>query len=321
MYDMHYDLLTYLYVNMNDNNKFSHKDKYIEHLRKMYSKNNVLGGFINLYFMPEEQMKNELDISNYEVKNVKEMFVKSICLLDDMKTLNVIPQNTNFIYSIEGGDYIENLHDLEELYLLGLRSILPVWYYKNKYGSGTRANGGLTEEGVKLIKKCIDLGIVIDISHANKMTFDGILEVYEKNKKEKSILIASHSNVKAICNNDRNLDDTQLLRLKNAGGYISLVLYSKFIINGEETDYDICQRKFMDHLDYIINNIGFSTDKIMIATDNMEILSAEYKKCVVIEVENLKARLYEMISLKYGHEVAIKIIKENAENLIKKLKS
>lgn len=322
MYDMHYDLLTFLYINMIENNKFSNKERLFKHLEKFYNNDNIIGGIINLYFMTEKEMKDELDISIEEMNDIKKMFLKSINFLNDIKRLNIIPDNTSFIYSIEGCDYIKSELDLEELYSLGLRAIIPVWNHKNQYGSGIRTTDGLTKEGCELIKKAIKLGMIIDVSHANENTFNGILDIYEQEHTKSSIIIASHSNVKKICNNDRNLNDKQLVKLKEIDGYIGLVLYDKFIINDNEENSKITEKeKFMEHLDYIINNIGFSTDRILISTDNMELLADEkYKASSVIPIQNLKEDLYDMIYKKYGYDIANKIIRENAKTLIRQVK-
>lgn len=321
MYDMHYDLLTFLYINMIENNKFSNKERLFNHLQKIYN-NNIIGGIINLYFMTKKEMKDELDISIEEMNDIKNMFVKSIEFLNYIKRINIIPEDINFTYSIEGCDYIKNEQELEELYSLGLRAIIPVWNHNNQYGSGIRTNNGLTEEGYNLIKKAINLGMVIDVSHANENTFNGILSLYEKEHATNSIIIASHSNVKKICNNARNLNDEQLIRLRDAGGYIGLVLYDKFTVDkGVENLIVSKKEKFMEHLSYIIDNIGFSSDRILISTDNMELLEdAKYKMSSVIPIENLKEDLYDMICQRYDYDTANKIIRENGRELIDKIK-
>ena len=124
MYDMHYDLLTILYFNFKENNPLAKKEDTMNMLKKIYD-NNVLGGFINLYFMSAEEMKEELGIEKEEILDVSLMFKKSIEYLEMLKG-KVIPEDINFIYSIEGCDYLKDENDLEEIYDLGLRSILPV---------------------------------------------------------------------------------------------------------------------------------------------------------------------------------------------------
>ena len=94
------------------------------------------------------------------------------------------------IFSIEGCDFVE-IDDLDELYSLGLRNILLVWNNKNKYGSGNRSDKGLTEDGKKFLRKAIDLGISIDLSHMNHNTFYDTVSLLkeEKNKGKDYVLL------------------------------------------------------------------------------------------------------------------------------------
>lgn len=321
MYDMHYDLLTILYFNLIKGNKFANKEKLLNDLANIYGNNNVIGGIINLYFMTPDEMQEEIDISLDEMKDLKKMFLKSIEYLNEMKKMQIIPKKTDFIYSIEGCDYIKNSDELEELYILGLRSILPVWNQKNQYGSGNRTNEGLTNEGEKLIKKAIELGIIIDLSHANQQTFDDIINLYKNEKKENSIIMASHSNVRSLCDRERNLTDEQLLKLKNVGGYIGLFTNGNFLSkDNEQISYSQRQINFLNHLNYIINEIKFDINKIIISTDDMNYNPDEsYHHLEAFPIENIKDKLFQLISLHYGEKVANKIMTENAQGIINKV--
>ncbi len=318
MYDMHYDLLTILYFNMMENNKFANKEKLIKDLRKIYRQDNILGGIINLYFMPPDEMKEELDISLKEMADIKKMFPRSIQFLNRMKDAGVIPSTTNFIYSIEGCDYIDNIKTLEELYHLGLRSILPVWNHQNQYGSGNRSESGLTEQGKELTEKAIELGIIIDVSHANQQTFDDILKVYQAKRKEISIIMASHSNIRTLCDRNRNLTDQQLRQLKEVNGYIGLFTNGNFLSkNNEHLSYHERQIQFLKHLDYLINIIGYDIDKIVLATDDMNFnLDESYHHLEAFPIENIGIEIYQLIANQYGESIARKIIRENAEHII-----
>lgn len=75
MYDMHYDLLTILYFNLKNNNKLSNQDKLINDCIKIYN-NNVLGGIIDLYFMSQNEMLDELGITREELQDVKKCLSK-----------------------------------------------------------------------------------------------------------------------------------------------------------------------------------------------------------------------------------------------------
>ena len=111
MYDMHYDLLTILYCVFNK--KINLK---LETIKKIYD-DNVIGGIVNLYFMSKQEMKEQLNIEYFDVTK---MFKESIEYLEILKQNNVIPKDINFIYSIEGCDYLNDILELEYLYKLGL---------------------------------------------------------------------------------------------------------------------------------------------------------------------------------------------------------
>lgn len=309
MYDMHYDLLTMLYCVFNK--KINLK---LEDIKKIYD-NNVIGGIVNLYFMSKQEMKEQLNIEYFDVTK---MFKESIEYLEILKQNNVIPKDINFIYSIEGCDYLNDILELEYLYKLGLRSILPVWNEKNKFGSGIRNDKGLTELGKELIKKAIDLNMIIDVSHANEKTFDDILDIIEK--ENYSNIIVSHSNVKSLCDNKRNLSDEQLNRLKKLGGYIGLVGYVNFVsLDNENMNYQEKQENFIKHLKYLIDVIKFPINKIFISSDDMSWNNKFYNKDV-FNIFKIKEELFELIEKNYSKEIANLILIENPKKLIEKVK-
>lgn len=308
MFDMHYDLLSRLYYDYIKYGYVSNDTK--EDLKKIYSKDNMIGGFINLYFMSYDEMYEEAGINKEDI-NVLEMFKKSIELLDDLKKEGIFDSNTKFIFSIEGCDYIKDENELEELYNLGLRSILLVWNNKNKYGSGNRSNEGLSELGQKFIRHAIELGIVIDVSHANKNTFYGILDVV-KDSYDKGffpILIASHSNVYELCNHSRNLDYEQLVALKNMNGYIGVVGYNPFVGDSNFKD------RYIEHIKYLIEVVGFIPNKILLSTDNMNFIDVGNNTFDIHNIDELKNLLLNY----YDNDVVDSIMYKNALDIVRRL--
>lgn len=320
MYDMHYDLLTILYFNLKKNNPLANINKLIDDCKKIYKNGNIKGGIINLYFESIEEMKEELGIEEAELYDVVTMFKKSIEHLKDFQEEGIIPKDIDYIYSIEGCDFLDGVDDLDTLYKLGLRSMLPVWNNPNKFGSGNRDTYGLTEAGVELIKKAIDLGIIIDVSHANQNTFYDIADVvdYEKNKGKKANLIASHSNVRMLCDRERNLTDRQLRTLKHLDGYIGLFTNGNFLsLDNKTLSYEERIKNYLKHLDYIINVIGFSEDRILLATDNMDFTPQDsYHNLEACPYNEINERLHDAISKKYDNELTDLIMEENAKKLI-----
>ncbi len=280
MFDCHYDLLTYIYMNREKVSEVR------EYCNKIFN-NNITGGIFNLFYMSEQEMYDELGIEAKDIniienlKDVKEL----------IKRENLIPNNIKYIFGIEGLDYLKKISDMEELYKLGVRSVNPVWNNHNKFGTGVRPikiinkQKGLTKLGKKLIKKLIKLGIAIDVSHADEETFWDIIEECEKltkeheqiggensgkttyihNKKIKPKIFASHSNCKAICDVPRNLTDKQIRTIANFGGIIGIVSVKDFCSQDSHTNFEEQYIKHILHIKDILKNV----DNIALATDDM----------------------------------------------------
>ena len=304
MIDMHYDMLSVIY-NCYLRNDFS----YIESWIKNYNSDNVSGLIANLYFMNEEEMKEEMG-KYYKEIDVIEMFKISTDLLK-----KYLP-TTDILFSIEGSDYIKDENELEELYNLGLRNILLVWNNPNKYGSGNRDSYGLTEEGKSFLKKAIELGISIDVSHMNKNTFyDTINLVKEEISKGKNVkVIASHSNAYSLCNHKRNLDDEQLKALKEVNAIVGVVSYSAFVkdINASYKDLKDMYLKHINHIVSImgIDNVGVSTDDMMFIR---ELFNDDHGK-PIFNYETIKKDLIELLKEKYDDEEIEKLLYRNVYN-------
>lgn len=298
MIDTHYDLLTILY-HCYMRNDFS----YIDQVKNDFKE--IKGVIANLYFMNQEEMKQELGTSDF---STFEMFKVSTNLFREYF------KSQKVIFSIEGCDYIEDEKQLEELYQLGLRSILLVWNNENKYGSGNKTDKGLTELGKKFIKKAIELGIIIDLSHMNKNTFWDTIQLLkeEKSSGKRLKVIASHSNCYNICNHKRNLDDEQILAIKELDGMIGLVSYGPFISKKQ----DNLELKFLDHIKHLEKLIGI--DRMMLSTDNMDfatVLFNEEEEISVLKHKDIVNKIKSILKSDYTKEQIEKVLYKNAEKL------
>ena len=85
------------------------------------------------------------------------------------------------------------------------------------------ASGGLTELGKKAVAEMNRVGIMVDVSHADKKTMMDAVAASQ------APVIASHSGVDAIRVHGRNLDDEQLLALKENGGVIQCVAFASYV--------------------------------------------------------------------------------------------
>jgi len=94
---------------------------------------------------------------------------------------------------------------------------------------GVWLHNGLSPLGRQVIAEMNRLGIMVDISHPSKQSMMQTLAL------SRAPIIASHSAVRAICNHSRNLDDEQLLGLKQNGGVVQLVAFNSYVKCGQES--------------------------------------------------------------------------------------
>ena len=309
MVDTHYDLLSICYVCYLKND-YTEIEKIV---KKIKTDGNIKSIFANLYFMSEEEMKEELHPFYYN-KNISilEMFKISKNILE-----NYLP-DIDFIYSIEGCDYL-NIEDLEYLYNEGLKTIILVWNNENKYESGNRTDKGLTLDGINFINKAIELGIGIDLSHANLNTFYGLIEVIKENNQNGKDVIcyASHSNSKELCDRNRNLNYDQLKKIKEIDGLVGVFSNRNFITLNKSLTKQEQQLEYLKHIIYISNIIG--VDNVMLSTDDMIFcghLDYEYYELPIFDYSNISSETNKLLLKYFNEEDTNKILYKNAYSKI-----
>ncbi|MEE8468770.1 MAG: membrane dipeptidase [Planctomycetota bacterium] len=121
-----------------------------------------------------------------------------------------------------------DLGRIAEFHRLGARYMSLVHNRHSQLGdSHTPADeplhGGLSELGALAIEQLNLHGIMVDVSHASKQTMlDAVAH-------SQAPVIASHSGVDAVRVHGRNLDDEQLLALKENGGVIQMVAFASYV--------------------------------------------------------------------------------------------
>jgi membrane dipeptidase len=199
----------------------------------------------NLLFKIERESKGKFKV----VRTIKEL---QMCLKTGVMAA---------IFHIEGAEAIDtNLETLEVLYQAGLRSLGPVWSRQNAFGAGVPfsfplhpdCGDGLTKAGKNLVKTCNDLGIMVDLSH---ITEKGFWDVYAVSDKP---LVATHSNVYALCNSARNLTDDQLKAIRDTDGMVGLNFAVSFLRADGQATPQTPLSTMVDHIDYLVDKLGIS---------------------------------------------------------------
>jgi len=172
------------------------------------------------------------------------------------------------VLHLEGAEAIdEDFVTLNLLYQQGLRSLGPVWSRPTIWAEGVpfRYPGtpdigkGLTAHGISLVKRCNELGIMLDLSHLNEAGFDDIAA--------HSIhpLVATHSNAHALCRHARNLTDRQLAVIAESGGMVGLNFAAAFLREDGQMRADTSVDSMLRHLDHLLGilgegGVGFGSD-------------------------------------------------------------
>lgn len=172
------------------------------------------------------------------------------------------------IMHIEGAEAIDpDFHSLDVLYRAGLRSIGPVWSRPTIFGHGVPfrypsspdIGPGLSEHGIRLVKRCNELGIMVDLSHLNEAGFWDVAKISTKP------LIATHSNSHSICPHSRNLTDKQLAAIAESDGMVGLNFAVAFLRDDGRMITDVPLSQMLRHLDHLIERLG--EDRVGLGSD------------------------------------------------------
>ena len=174
----------------------------------------------------------------------------------------------NAIVHLEGAEPIDpDLSDLEEWYSRGVRSIGLVWSRSNAFGHGVpfRFPGspdtgpGLTPEGFDLVRACNDLGILIDVSHLNETGFWDVGLVTE------FPIVATHSNVHALCASPRNLTERQLRAIADSNGVVGVNFGTAYLREDGRNEPTTPVLEIVRHIEHLVELIG--ADHVALGSD------------------------------------------------------
>ena len=310
VFDSHYDLLTYILIKKDD------RDFLIRLCHEIYRKDNVIGGLINTYYMPKKDMKEELGIEDINVIDDFKLVNKII------NEYNLLEIRENFLLAIEGCSFVR-VEDLETLYNLGLRSIIPVYNEDNQYGGGALGDiiRGLTDDGKRLLDEALRLNIIIDISHLNHKTANDVLDylIEKRNKGFNPIVIASHSNCYSLTPRKRNITDEIIKKIGILDGIVGIIARSSFCSSEKLDNYD---KAFASHIRYVSNLIGI--DKVCISSDDMEYHpDKSYQEVAMYNIRNFADSVHNaLINNGFNEEEAKLILVDNfKEKVLNKVKN
>lgn len=209
------------------------------------------------------------------------------------------------VMHMEGAEAVKkDLDTLDVLYEAGLRSLGLVWSRPNAYGHGVPFNfpdtpdigPGLTRAGKELVRRCNELGIVVDLSHLNERGFWDVVALSE------APIVASHSGAWALCPSPRNLTDDQLRAIGDSGGIVGVNFSRAFLRKDGLGDKRTTVREIVRHVEYLadaigIEHVGFGSDfdGTQVPQD-MKDASGLPKLIAALEEEDIKGAALEKIA-------------------------
>ncbi len=160
---------------------------------------------------------------------------------------------------LEGAEGIgPDLTELDDLYERGLRSLGPVWSRPNIFGHGVPfqfdkspdTGPGLTDAGQRLVRRCAEKRMIVDLAHMNEAGFWDVAKSYD------GPLISTHSGVHAHCPATRNLTAKQLDAIAERDGLVGLNYHCAFLRRDGRLKSDTDLETLIWHLDALLNALG-----------------------------------------------------------------
>ncbi|MEX2184742.1 MAG: membrane dipeptidase [Chloroflexota bacterium] len=100
----------------------------------------------------------------------------------------------------------------------GFRMMSPSHFFDNAFGGSAHgiAKGGLTAAGREMVERMESRGMIVDVAHASVATIDDVLAMARRP------VVASHTGVRGVADNARNLSDAHLRGIAATGGLVGI---------------------------------------------------------------------------------------------------
>jgi microsomal dipeptidase-like Zn-dependent dipeptidase len=156
---------------------------------------------------------------------------------------------------LEGAQPLEfDLANLDEFYEAGVRYIGLAHFYDNEWAGSAHGikKSGLTPIGKLLVKKMDSLHIIIDLAHSSQQTIDDVFAMHS------GPVLVSHTGVKGVCNNQRNLSDEHLIEIGKRNGLVGIGLWETAVCGHDAA-------ATAKSIRYVADKIGI--DKVALGSD------------------------------------------------------
>ena len=153
------------------------------------------------------------------------------------------------IMHCQGSSILEDRLDLIDGFAAaGLRVVQLCYNTKNLVGDGAgeRTDSGLSDFGVRMIRRLNDLNLAVDCAHTGHRTSMDAVE------HSSAPVIISHANARAVHGNLRNVEDALIKAIAASGGVVGTVGFPAFLESQGQPGLD----RFIDDIAYKADLVG-----------------------------------------------------------------
>ncbi len=186
-----------------------------------------------------------------------DLFVKATSVADVDEARNTGRMAVFYLYQ-NATQFDDDLDRVAMFQELGLTSSQITYNERNLAGVGCRAegdDGGLTEFGHELVDRMNDVGMLVDLAHANEQTMADTIRA------SRLPVINSHTGCNAVHPHVRNISDANLRLLADNGGVVGICQLRPFLTLKKQDNL----HAYFDHIDHAVNVCGI--EQVCIGSD------------------------------------------------------
>lgn len=208
-----------------------------------------------------QQQIEQICLEQLDLAHQLTQYSKNIKICTSVQNIQdcLAEQKLAIVLHMEGAEALQHNPDLLDVfYEKGIRSIGPLWNRPTRFGHGLNATfphspdtgAGLTSDGKDFVKRCADKKMVIDVSHMNEQAFWDTVKILQQP------IVATHSNVHALCPQARNLTDPQLKAIRESKGMVGVNFDVAFLRSDGQRNADTSIDVILEHLEYLMDHLG-----------------------------------------------------------------
>ena len=183
---------------------------------------------------------------------------------------------------------------LDRFFEQGVRSLGLTHNPRNEAADGCMVPAaerrGLTAFGRALVRRCAELGVLLDVAH---LAPEGIADLLDEVEALPEVVpvVSTHTGAKALTDHPRNLTDAQLRRMAATGGLAGITLYPPHVRTGRREPPALDDA--LDHVEHMaevcgIEHVGVGAD--LDGFDPPGLPGADTPRCYAALADGLAAR-------------------------------